>query len=273
MEQLKKGLGLLLSIMILCMMSLNVFAAEGMQDGIEFILTTSKEDYSVEEEIETVVTVINNNDFSVENVSLDCVCLDGYSIKENPTTINAIGILESGVVKTINVTYVPVENEKDIVENMTDDITLENDSMTDEITLNQTKTDTLNELDSSITKTLPQTKDNYNAVLWIVILIAVCLILIIFAIKRQKGKNLFTLLLCLALAGETIYTSSIDVRANDDSNFKTITIFQEVKVGEENVKLVATLSYESFKEEILSVLDDENQNGMGYIVCSIHRLL
>lgn len=72
-------------IMTIVLFSFNItaFASSLESNGLEIQITTDKEEYSLNEDVEITVSVTNTNDFAVEDLSVETVLPDNFIIKED----------------------------------------------------------------------------------------------------------------------------------------------------------------------------------------------
>lgn len=72
-------------IMTIVLFSFNItsFASSLESNGLEIQITTDKEKYSLNEDVEITVSVTNTNDFAVEDLSVETVLPDNFIIKED----------------------------------------------------------------------------------------------------------------------------------------------------------------------------------------------
>ena len=90
-----KKIPVFLLTMILCigLVAMPALATSSSQDGLEVTLTTDKESYSQGEQIVATLTVTNTNDFVVNNVSLESVIPEGYTLAEGTDATNVYDTL------------------------------------------------------------------------------------------------------------------------------------------------------------------------------------
>lgn len=72
MKKFRKLAVCLMAILLLvCGMSMTVFAATSSQDGLTIEIKTDKDAYSINEDIKVEITVTNTNAFTMENVTIE----------------------------------------------------------------------------------------------------------------------------------------------------------------------------------------------------------
>ena len=88
MKRTTKIISVLLAIMILSVLaSINVFATQTSQDGLEVQIVTDKESYTVNENIKTTITVKNTNDYEISNLSIKSNMPDGLALVDGDTSL------------------------------------------------------------------------------------------------------------------------------------------------------------------------------------------
>lgn len=112
MKTMKK-LFVLLTALLLCMgMSVvSAFAATVTEDGVDVTLTTDADAYEEGDDITATLTVTNNNEFAVTDVTLEHILLEGYELAEGCELTSAVETLEAGAATELTVTYVAEEEE------------------------------------------------------------------------------------------------------------------------------------------------------------------
>ncbi|MCM1114255.1 MAG: carboxypeptidase regulatory-like domain-containing protein [Clostridium sp.] len=84
MKKLLKCLSVILVMLItLFSFSITALAQATEQDGLQVSLTTDKQSYSLNEDIEITVSVTNTNDFTVEDVSIEALLPDNFELKDS----------------------------------------------------------------------------------------------------------------------------------------------------------------------------------------------
>ncbi|MBQ9832803.1 MAG: leucine-rich repeat domain-containing protein [Clostridia bacterium] len=104
----KKRIFAALLSMLLCMgavMAVPVFASALEQNGLEVTLTADKAEYTSEEKITATLTVRNNSESAVEDVSLENVVPEGYDLADNYQTEAELETLEAGAVAELITVY------------------------------------------------------------------------------------------------------------------------------------------------------------------------
>ena len=85
-----------LILCVICASTVNVGAVSSrIQDGIEVMITTDKEEYSKNEDIQATVTIINNNSYRLTDVSIETLLPEGLELKTGSLYSKNI-VVESG---------------------------------------------------------------------------------------------------------------------------------------------------------------------------------
>ena len=88
-----------LILCVICASTVNVGAVSSrIQDGIEVMITTDKEEYSKNEDIQATVTIINNNSYRLTDVSIETLLPEGLELKTGSLYSKNI-VVESGLNK------------------------------------------------------------------------------------------------------------------------------------------------------------------------------
>lgn len=106
MKKSLKCLSVILVMLItLFSFSITALAQTTTQDGLQVNLTTDKQNYSLNEDIEITVSVTNTNDFTVEDVSIEALLPDNFELKDSKqeTSTKAID-LKAGENVTLKLT-------------------------------------------------------------------------------------------------------------------------------------------------------------------------
>lgn len=82
-------------------------AATVSQDGLEITLKTDKSSYKQSESITATLTVKNNGDQTVTDVSLESIVPQGYTLKSRDNSTLTVDELSPGETVTLKVTFVP----------------------------------------------------------------------------------------------------------------------------------------------------------------------
>ena len=100
---------IIVMLTILFSFSITALAQTTTQDGLQVNLTTDKQSYSLNEDIQITISVTNTNDFTVKDVSIEALLPDNFELKDsNDETSTKVIDLKSG--EQANLTLVAVVN-------------------------------------------------------------------------------------------------------------------------------------------------------------------
>lgn len=80
------------------------------QDGLVASITTKKDGYQSNEDIDLTFKVTNTNDFAVENVSLEAILPENFEVKDNKKQDVDYVSLKSGESITLDIVAIKVNN-------------------------------------------------------------------------------------------------------------------------------------------------------------------
>lgn len=266
-----KKIPVFLLTMILCigLVAMPALATSSSQDGLEVTLTTDKESYSQGEQIVATLTVTNTNDFVVNNVSLESVIPEGYTLAEGTDATKQIESLGTGETVALAVTYVPedIGKQPGIGDDTGDTDTPSsgdnggsteqpgtgNDSgsgsNTDTGGNNSTSGNGTSGSGSSNSSTSPTTGDDSNIALWIALLVLACGgIVTLIALRKKSGKKLLSLFLCVAMVGTMTLGVSVSAEAAELQG-KSISISEKITVGNTDLIINANVRYDIEEDE------------------------
>lgn len=88
MKRTTKIISVILAVMLLSVFtSVNVFATQTSQDGLEIQIITDKENYTANENIKTTIEVKNTNDYEISNLSIKGNLPDGLTLVDGDTSL------------------------------------------------------------------------------------------------------------------------------------------------------------------------------------------
>lgn len=107
MKFLKKFSAIVISIVIMLSIAvLNVSATTIIQDGLEVILTTDKDNYSKDDQIIATLSVKNTTNKNISNVSLENVIPSGYKLANSSKNTKQLTTLNPNEIVELRVVYV-----------------------------------------------------------------------------------------------------------------------------------------------------------------------
>ena len=239
---LKNLICLLLGVMFLTssFMTITTLAASQTgQDGVDATLTSGKNSYASNEKIDLELTVINNNAYEVDGIQTEIILPDGIT-------------LESGNLTQKEFTLSANASEKNLITAIKKVETSSEKKNSDTGAADNNKSTTNTSVKTSQTTKSPQTGDETNLALWIIIMI-VSFGMLIFIIggRKLKAKGLLSVVICCAILGMLCHS----VSAEAASTQKSFTITKEISVDGKNATISAKISYNCTAHNDLAVTD------------------
>lgn len=282
MKRICKTLSVLL-IAVVALFSFSVTAGaveetNKSQDGLVASITTEKDNYQSNEDIELTFKVTNTNDYAVENVSLEAIIPDGLTLKKGANTSIDTVSLASGesleftltVVKESSVIVVPIETTEPNTEQptQTQPLSTENTTtvQTESVQATTTKansatsdTANTNGTDNTSIKT-----GNTMSYLLAGLICIVCLAVAVLAFRfRKKAVKYLSLVLCVCIAvGSVAVVNNPNISAVEITKKKSFTVSKIITIDGKNYELKSNIKYE---------LSDNNTNI--YLYASQYKLL
>ncbi len=268
---------IIVMLIILFSFSITALAQTTTQDGLQVNLTTDKQSYSLNEDIQITISVTNTNDFTVKDVSIEALLPDKFELKDSndETSTKAID-LKSGEQANLTVVAV-VKGEEQNVTNPTES-TVESSTKPDSTTEPTTKPIESNTGNTQNTKPNTQTttsiisnndnnksdksndntKNNNNQdntsiktgsdytymCIFIVLLLASISTLLYCLIKHiDKTTKIVSSILCVVIAVISVVGISKFNAFAQENNSSTITVSEQIKVDNNNYTITANVSY------------------------------
>lgn len=281
MRRLKKTLIYLLA-MVLCsgIFMVPVLGAVQEQDGMEATLRTDKESYEKGEQIKAILEVTNKNSAGVSNVSLESLIPDGYKLADGVEATKQIEFLKAGETVSLEVTYIANSDQNKDDSNTGDTNKPGDDSKSDDAngSGSGTSSDTNKKNNSngdrntaskaeqskSLKAVNTKTGDNSHIAFWAgIMVIAAIGIIVILILKKKKGKQFLSLLLCFTMAASIFAGNASSVKAAETTKEKELQIAESVKVDGSEVKINAVVKYtlqysEPDEEKLCTITFDAN---------------
>ena len=245
-EKLRVFFGMLM--LLVWIVSIQVFATTEVQDGLEVKLSSEKEEYSRDEKIVTTISVKNTNILAVKNISVEGMIPEGYIISVDSELKSKIDLLEPGETTCLTIAYESKKiepNSNSISENTSksESNNIDNKSNnlepnSNSISENTSKSESNNIDNKSNT---PKMGDISKVKLWSIIFgFALVVSVIVILLKKKKGKKIFIfLLICSLITTGKFYS----VYASELKN-NSISISVNVKVDETEISLNAIVKYD-----------------------------
>lgn len=171
-------------VMIFCT-GLNVHA-EDVKDGILVTVSSDKENYNSEDEVNLKITVKNTNDFEVSDIKVENILPDGISLVSGDISKDNIN-LKANEESTMNLTVKKADSgQADITDNTTNNVSAVGKSDTS----------------SSSNGKIPNTGENDTPfIALIVMLISTVIMIVCFWKGRKKHLKFLSLFVCLGVVG------------------------------------------------------------------------
>lgn len=259
MKKSLKYLSVILVMLItLFSFSITALAQTTEQDGLQVSLTTDKQSYSLNEDIEITVSVTNTNDFTVEDVSIEALLPDNFELKDSKqeTSTKAID-LKAGEKTNLSVTAVVKDNSQGTV---TEPTTKPTESITENnqnTKPSEQTTTAINSDNNSSDKsdnntnsknnkngTSPYTGADYTFMgIFLVLFLASVATLFYCLIKHfKKTTKIVSSVLCAVIAVTSVIGFST-FKAFADENKSTITVSEQIKVDNNDYTINANVDY------------------------------
>jgi|GEM_PF-2956962 len=215
---------LAVSLLVVCGMPTMAFATTGSQDGLTVEIVTDKETYSANEEISVEIIVTNTNDFDLEQVTIESLLPEGFTVKSGTLQQESIDLK---VGATVSLSAVLVQ------ESPASPATPETQATPAAPGNSENKAQT--------TSKLPDTSDSSNWFLW-VMLAGISALGIFFAIKFKKNATKATsVAVSVALVVGTLGVINLSAFAeNEAKSFQTI---HTISVGGQACPIKVNASY------------------------------
>lgn len=272
MKRICKTLSVLL-IAVVALFSFSVTAGaveetNNSQDGLVASITTEKDNYQSNEDIELTFKVTNTNDYAVENVSLEAIIPDGLTLKKGANTSIDTVSLASGesleftltVVKESSVIVVPIETTNPNTEQptQTQPLSTENTTtvQTESVQATTTKansatsdTANTNGTDNTSIKT-----GNTMSYLLAGLICIVCLAVAVLAFRfRKKAVKYLSLVLCVCIAvGSVAVVSVTNTNAQESTQQMSFEVSKTITVDNKTYIIQNIVNYELGELELCS---------------------
>ncbi len=262
---------IIVMLTILFSFSITALAQTTTQDGLQVNLTTDKQSYSLNEDIQITISVTNTNDFTVKDVSIEALLPDNFELKDsNDETSTKVIDLKSGeqanltLVAVVNSTTEPTikpteSNTQDTKPNTqtTTSIISNNDNNKSDKSDENTKNN-INQDNTSI-----KTGSDYTYMcIFIVLLLASISTLLYCLIKHfDKTTKIITSVLCVVIAVISVVgISKFNILAHENKataqgNNSTITVSEHIKVDNNNYTITANVDYNIASIDSISLKD------------------
>ena len=230
-------------------------ASSHTQDGLKVTITTDKNKYAADEDIQVTVKIQNNNTYAVQEISVDTLLPEGLvlkdgSLSENKITVEAGGSYEISLVATLSDELKETEKETD----------------TEKVPVVEE----------------PQGTDHFGsgfrlpfsmlliALGVLVLLIVIVVIIVVIVKKSKKAMETLCILLCAAMLLPMVPMDVFDVGA--DPVESTITVEKKVKVDGTLYTVQTDVKYYNFRAEDTIPPDDTEYTRSEWIALLAEKL-
>lgn len=251
MKRICKTFAVLL-VMAIALFSFSITAGatevSNTQDGLVASITSEKDSYKSNEDIELTFKVTNTNDFAVENVSLEAIIPDGLKLKsKNDTSINTVSLtsgesleLTLTAVKESSVITVPIgDSTEPITESptQTQPVATETTENTTVVQTDSIQATTVKANSATSDNTAIKTGNNMSYILAGLICL-VCLVVAVISFKfRKKTVKYLSLVLCVCISvGSFAFVGVTNTKAQETAEVKTYESKQIISL--ETVKFI-----------------------------------
>lgn len=194
----------LFMVMLFCT-GLNV-QAEDVKDGISVTVSSDKEKYNSEDEVNLKITVKNTNDFEVSNIKIENILPDGISLVLGEKSKDNIKLKANEEV-TMNLTVKKTNSGQAETKNIT--------TKQKNTTINTTVADNT----VSTTEKFPNTGENDTPLVALIVMIISIVIMIICFWKGKKHLKILSLFLCLGIVGTFGITEMVHASSEKNHSF------------------------------------------------------
>lgn len=278
---LKRATAISVVAMILFSFCISVSAVEetnNSQDGLVASITTEKDSFQANEDIDLTFKVTNTNDFAVENVSLEAVLPENLKVKGNEKqivnslslepgeniTLNVVAVKEESATTNSDNTKATTASESNIKEttnsiapNAQSATSVTERAATKSIALNAQSATSVTEYVSNIQNSTvnggDSVKTGNNIPIFIIASICIVAILLI-AILRNKNnaKKYLSMVLCFSIVLSVAAVAVIPMVGAAETTGKSFTVSKKLNIAEMDSTIKGIVTYD------FTVSDDEN---------------
>lgn len=196
----------LFMVMLFCT-GLNV-QAENVKDGISVTVSSNKEKYNSEDEVNLKITVKNTNDFEVSDIKIENILPDGISLVSGEKSKDNINLKANEEV-SMNLTVKKANSGQTETKNIT--------TKQKNTTINTTIADNT----VSTTEKFPNTGENNTTlnVLIVMLISIVIMIICLFLKDRKKYSKFLSVLICLGVINAFGITGIVHASSKNNNSF------------------------------------------------------
>lgn len=263
MKRICKTLSVLL-IAVVALFSFSVTAGaveetNNSQDGLVASITTEKDNYQSNEDIELTFKVTNTNDYAVENVSLEAIIPDGLTLKKGANTSIDTVSLASGESLEFTLTVVK-ESSVIVVPTETTNPNTEQPTQTQPLSTENTTTVQTESVQATTTKANSATSDTANtngtdntsiktgntmSYLLAGLICIVCLAVAVLAFRfRKKAVKYLSLVLCVCIAvGSVAVVSVTNTNAQESTQQMSFGVSKTITLDDNECEIKSVVNY------------------------------
>lgn len=231
------------------------------QDGLVASITTKKDSYQSNEDIDLTFKVTNTNDFTVENVSLEAILPENFEVKDNKKQNVDYVSLKSGESITLDIVAIKVNNtatkpdntkatatSKSNIEETTKILIPDVQAVTS-ATDGVSKNSVLATQNSSV-KSEESVKTGNNMAVFLVVSICIASFAVIIVLKNRKNvRRYLSIVLCFSIISGVVTVGGISMVNAAEMEQKSFTVNKEINVSENNYTISGVITYNSFDSE------------------------
>lgn len=250
MKNFRRIVVAVLAVIMICSITLTVFAATASRNGLELSVTTDKTGYSATEKITVTVTVTNTNGYSVNNVAITSMVPDGYSTVSGYSSTKNVATLGAGETATLKVVYAPKSQSGNAPDypwwapgvgpgtgNTSNSNDVENEGAVEVDTPTEGATNQFEDVEVVVKN---------NAGLWVLLAVLSGVGLVLTLIGRKYAKKLLAIVLCVAIVGTIAMAMPVEthaVMALEAGGVKNLNAATEITVNGVLKQVNATVSW------------------------------
>ena len=231
------------------------------QDGLVASITTKKDGYQSNEDIDLTFKVTNTNDFTVENVSLEAILPENFEVKDNKKQDVDYVSLKSGESITLDIVAIKVNNtatkpdntkatatSKSNIEETTKILIPDVQAVTS-ATDGVSKNSVLATQNSSV-KSEESVKTGNNMAVFLVVSICIVSFAVIIVLKnRNNVRKYLSIVLCFSIISGVVTVGGVSMVNAAEMEQKSFTVNKEINVSENNYTISGVITYNSFDSE------------------------
>lgn len=226
----------LAAAMMSCMPFINAYAAEKTENGIKLVISTDKTSYAADDKIAASITLENNSESDITDITLEGVIPENYHLSEDSKAIKRMTYIASGDSFRSDIILIP--DEKQVIAPDKKEKAADTSPQAEAVSSAVIATSTVSSASNIVTDGNTKRSEPQTAMLAAsIILLAAGVVLIVI---RKKLKNGMLVLLCITAAG-SFYTER---NANaEESETHIISVSETISVSGQEYKLTAKVRF------------------------------